>query len=342
MGAMPLASDDASAARVRAGPLLFALDASRAFGERVAEQLDVDLSAHEERDFEDGEHKSRPLVSVRGREVFVLHSLYGDPQQNVNDKLCRLLFFIGALKDAGAERVTAVVPYLAYARKDRKTQPRDPVTTRYVAALFEAVGTDAVMTLDVHNLAAFQNAFRCCTVHLEANKLFAAHFASLLRGERIVVVSPDAGGIKRMEQFRQRLERDTGAPVSAAFAEKHRSHDVLSGELLVGDIEGKCAVIIDDMISSGTTIARTAKACRERGALRVYAAASHGLFMGRAESVLGDPVLDQLVVVDTVPPYRLDDGPLKRKLTVLDSSALFGEAIRRLHEGGSISELLGS
>ena len=96
------------------------------------------------------------MISVRGKNVFVVQSLYGDHRQSGNDKLCRLLFFIGALKDAAAARVTAVVPYLAYARKDRKTKPRDPVTTRYVAALFEAVGTDTVMTLDVHNLAAFQ------------------------------------------------------------------------------------------------------------------------------------------------------------------------------------------
>ena len=162
---------------------LFALGASRAFGEAVAARLAVALAPHEERDFEDGEHKARPLVSVRGSDVFVIHSLYGDATQSANDKLVRLLFFIGALKDAAAARVTAVVPYLAYARKDRKSKSGDPVTTRYVAGLFEAVGTDRVVTLDVHNLAAFQNAFRCRTEHLEANSLFVAHFAPLLPDE---------------------------------------------------------------------------------------------------------------------------------------------------------------
>ena len=147
--------------------MLFALGASREFGARVAAALDMPLAAHEERAFEDGEHKWRPLVSVRGRDVFVVHSLYGDDAESANDKLCRLLFFIGALKDAAAARVTALVPYLCYARKDRKTKPRDPVTTRYLAALFEAVGTDGIVTLDVHNLAAYQNAFRCRTEHLE-------------------------------------------------------------------------------------------------------------------------------------------------------------------------------
>src|SRR3990167_755469 len=184
---------------------LFALDDSREFGERVSRHLNLGLGAHEQREFEDGEHKTRPLISVRGKDVFVVQSLHADHHQSVADKLCRLWFFIGTLKDASAARVTAIVPYLAYARKDRKTQPRDPVTTRYVAALFEAVGVDCVVTLDVHNLAAFQNAFRCRTEHLEANRLFVRHFVALVREREVVVVAPDAGGIKRAEHFRLSL-----------------------------------------------------------------------------------------------------------------------------------------
>ncbi|HJV50177.1 MAG TPA: ribose-phosphate pyrophosphokinase [Noviherbaspirillum sp.] len=319
---------------------IFALEGSRPFGEAVARHLGLALSAHEERGFEDGEHKARPLTGVRGRDVFVIHSLYGDATHSGNDKLCRLLFFIGALKDAAAGRVTAVVPYLAYARKDRRTQPRDPVTTRYVAALFEAVGSDAVVTMDVHNLAAFQNAFRCPTENLEANKLFVAHFAPALQKEEVVVVSPDAGGIKRAESFRQRLSHAIGKPVGAAFAEKHRSLGVVSGEMLVGEVDGRVALIIDDLISSGGTIARTARAGRQRGAKKVIAAATHGLFMADAETVLADAALDGIVVVDTVPPFRLHAGPLKEKLIVLDSTALFAEAMRRMHEGGSVTDLL--
>ncbi|HJV51309.1 MAG TPA: ribose-phosphate diphosphokinase [Noviherbaspirillum sp.] len=331
---------DMNAATSGSALQLFALEGSRPFGEQVARHLGLVLAPHEEREFEDGEHKARPLASVRGADVMVIHSLYGDAHQSGNDKLCHLLFFIGALKDAAAARVTAVVPYLAYARKDRKTKPRDPVTTRYVAALFEAVGVDVVMTMDVHNLAAYQNAFRCRTEHLEANGLFVAHFAPLLRQQEVVVVSPDAGGIKRAEQFRQRLAAALNEPVGAAFAEKHRSEGKVSGELLVGEVAGRTAVIIDDLISSGTTLARTARACRERGAARVWAAATHGLFMDDAPAVLSDAALEQLVVVDTVPPFRLGAGPLREKLTVLDSTRLFAEAIRRLHEGGSLTALL--
>jgi ribose-phosphate pyrophosphokinase len=141
--------------------LIFALGASRGFGARVADAMGTTLAVHEEREFEDGEHKTRALISVRGRDVYVLHSLYGDAEQSANDKLVRLLFFVGALRDASAGRITAVVPYLAYSRKDRKSKPRDPVSTRYVAEVFEAVGVERVVTLDVHNLAAYQNAFRC-------------------------------------------------------------------------------------------------------------------------------------------------------------------------------------
>jgi ribose-phosphate pyrophosphokinase len=321
---------------------LFALDASREFGEAVAHHLGFAVSPHEERSFEDGEHKSRPLVNVRSRDVYVVQSLYGDAGQSVNDKLCRLLFFIGALKDASARSVTAVAPYLGYARKDQKSKSRDPVTTRYVAGLFEAVGADRLVTIDVHNLAAFQNAFRCRTEHLEANGLFVDHFAALLRGQDVVVVAPDAGGIKRADRFRQRLGAALGRPIAAAFAEKHRSEGVVSGELIVGDVKGRTAVIVDDMIGSGTTIARTVKACRSLGATAVHAAASHGLFVGDAPQVLADDALNSIVVTDSVPPFRVSQGKVRDKLVVLSSAKLFADAISNIHSGGSIVQLLGS
>jgi len=320
--------------------LLFTLNDSRAFGEGISQALGIDLSEHEEREFEDGEHKSRPLVNARGRDVFVVHSLYGDAKQSVNDKLCRLLFFIGALKDASASSVTAVVPYLCYARKDKKTQPRDPVTTRYIASLFEAVGTDRILTLDVHNLAAFQNAFRCHTDHLEAKSLMVRYFASLLHKEEVVVVSPDVGGIKRADQFRQALANATGEPVLSAFMEKHRSKGVVSGETFVGDVKGKIALIVDDLISTGTTILRTAMACRKGGAKNVYAAATHGVFTGAANEVLANEALDKVIVTNTIPPFRLDSQVARSKLEILDATPLFASAIRSIHTGGSIVELL--
>ena len=187
---------------------LFGLQGSRELAELVGGRLEIALAPHEERGFEDGEHKARPLQDVRGHDVFVLHSLYGDNDESGNDKLCRLLFFCGALKDAGAAHVTAVTPYLCYARKDRRTKPQDPIITRYVAAMFEAVGINRVIVSEVHNVAAFENAFRCPTWHIESASLLADHFAPLLRDE--------TGGCRlagrRRRKARGAVPPDAGAP----------------------------------------------------------------------------------------------------------------------------------
>jgi len=157
-----------------------------------------------------------------------------------------------------------------------------------------------------------------------------------------VVVSPDAGGIKRAEQFRSRLAAALDRPEAAAFAEKYRSSGVLSGQALVGDVDGKTAFFVDDLISAGSTIARTAQVCRDRGATRVLAAASHGLFAGAANSVLAQSSVERIVVTDTVPPLRVTDDALRAKLVQVQTAGLFAEAIRRIHTGGSIVELLGA
>jgi ribose-phosphate pyrophosphokinase len=325
---------------------VFALNTSRELGEQVAKALDIKLSRHEERDFEDGEHKSRPLENVRGRDVFVIQSLYGDNQHSVNDKLVRLLFFLGALRDASAGRITAVIPYLCYARKDQKSKPRDPVATRYLATLFEAVGVNHVVALDVHNLAAYQNAFRICTDHLEAKTLFANYFANCfdeISGDNdLVILSPDIGGVKRAEALRLAMEKTLNRPVASAFVEKHRSGGVVSGGALVGEVSKKTVIIIDDLISSGTTIIRAAQACRGAGATKVYCAASHGAFSEAADAALADPALDKLVITDSIPPKRITSSTVNNKLVSLPTAPLFAEAIKRMHTDGSLVDLLES
>lgn len=321
---------------------LFALDASKAYGEKVSQILGIPLCPHEERGFEDGEHKARPLVNVRDRDVYVLHSLYGDESHSVNDKLCRLLFFVGALRDASAGRITVVAPYLCYARKDQKSKFRDPVTTRYVATMFEAVGLDHMITLDVHNLAAYQNAFRCRTDHLEARPLFVKYFAPAMQDQEIIVISPDEGGIKRANRFRHSLGDALGREIPMGMMEKYRSRGAVSGESLFAEVKNRTVIILDDLIGTGTTLARVAKAAREQGAKNVYAAASHGLFVGKANQVFADPVFDKIVVTDAVPPFRLNPALVESKLTVLGSAPLFAEAIWRCHQGGSLTDLLGA
>ena len=308
---------------------IFGLDAAPENARRIARHLGAGLAPHEERRFEDGEHKTRPLADVEGHDVVVVHSLYGDAEESSADKLCRLAFFCGAVKDAGADRVTAVTPYLCYSRKDRRTKPRDPIATRYVASMIEAVGIDRVVTIDVHNPAAFENAFRIPTLHVESTELFAEYFASRLAGGGAVAVSPDPGGAKRAERFREVLAAKTGQDVGGAYVEKHRSGGVLTGDLLAGDVKGRAAIIIDDMISSGSTLLRAATACRKAGARQVFAAATHGLFIGGSDALFGD-ALDGVVIGDTVPPFRLSEAN-RNRLAVIDTSAVLAAAVKAIH-----------
>jgi ribose-phosphate pyrophosphokinase len=308
-------------------------------GRDISKLLSHSLSAHEERDFEDGEHKARPLDSVGGADFYEIHSLYGGPAQSANDRLCRLLFFIGALRDAGARRITAVAPYLCYSRKDRRTKANDPLTTRYVAELFEAMGCDAVVTLEVHNEAAFENAFRCRAIELTAAPLIAQIKAST-GDEHLCVISPDLGGGKRADLLREALETAMGRPIGKAFAEKHRSAGVVSGDLFVGDVAGATCIIVDDLISTGGTLVRAARAARAHGARRVIACVTHGLFMPGAETALADPAIDRIIATDTVPAFRLPVGPVREKLDIVPAAPLLAEAIRRLHEDQPLTDLL--
>jgi ribose-phosphate pyrophosphokinase len=279
---------------------LFAPTLSAMIANKVADSLGTRLAASEEREFDGGEHKMRPLEDVRGQDAFVIHSLCGSAEASANDRLCRLLFFVGALKDAGARRVTAVVPYLAYARKDRRTQPLDPVTTRYVAAMFEAVGVDCVVVLDVHNDAAFDNAFRIQTVRVEAAETFAAAVASRVGERRVVIASPDVGGIKRAQKFREIVNRELGRDSDFAFVEKRRAGGVVSGDALVGSVEDADVVYYDDMIASGTTLLRAVGAARRAGARRIHVAAPHAAFLPAASKLFQPDGPETVMVSDSV------------------------------------------
>jgi ribose-phosphate pyrophosphokinase len=320
---------------------LFAPTATGVLGSKVAAALGISLSPHEEQEFTGREYKARPLHSVRGRSVYVVQSLFGDSRGSANDRLCQLLFLIGALKDAGAARVTACVPYLAYARQDRRAEARDPITVRYIAQLFEAMGVARVVALEAHNLAAFDNAFRCNTVHLEAADLFVRHFAAQSADHEFAVVSPDIGGVKRARHFQERLEEALGRTVNFALMDKKRSRGGVTGTLFAGDVAGRCVIVLDDLISSGTTAARAIGACRRADAVRVELAATHASFAAEAHRLFAQDPPDKVVVTDSV---DLGEGflpYLQGPLAVLSVAPLFAEAIRRLEHGGSLSELGG-
>jgi ribose-phosphate pyrophosphokinase len=313
--------------------LLFSLDPECRLAPALAEALDETLARHEDRRFEDGEHKLRPLVDPRGDDAYVVCSLHGGPQDSPQDKLCRLLLFIATLREHGAARVTAVVPYLAYARKDRQTKPLDPVTLRYVAQLFEAVGTDQMMVLEAHNVAAFQNAFRCPTLHLEAHRAFDALVPELAAEGPLAVASPDPGGVKRALLWREELEVRLARPVHFAMVDKRRSLGLVSsGHLVAGDVDGATVLLLDDLIASGETMQGAATALRHAGARKVVALAAHGLFVGAAAKALADEHLAGVVVTDSVPAFRLPAaGAVARKLRVVSAAPLFAEAIRESH-----------
>jgi len=318
------------------GPLLFAIGATRAFAQGVAEALRVGLAPLEERAFEDGEHKSRPLSNVRDSDVYLLHALDGDATGSVNDKLCRLLFLAATLRDHGAARVTAVCPYLAYARKDRRTRPGDPVTMRYVAALVESMGVDRVVALDVHNPAAYENAFRIPAVHLHARRVLAGTVAAHIGNAAPTVVSPDTGGTKRAEAFRRELETRCGPLPPLAFVEKYRSEGRVTGEGFAGDVERRVGVIVDDLAASGTTLLRAARACRERGAAGVVCVVTHGVFASGALALFEDGVIDRLFVTDSVAPRLCEHWQGRVEQTSVQP--LFAQVIAALHQGGPLPD----
>jgi ribose-phosphate pyrophosphokinase len=310
--------------------LLFAPGHSAAFARRVADSLGVTLGNSEEREFGGGEHKMRPLDDVQNRDVFVIQSLHADEHASANDKLCRLLFFLAAVKDAGARRVTALVPYFAYSRKDRRTQSQDPVITRYVAQMFEATGVDCVVALDIHNEAAFDNAFRCQSVRIEAGELFAASLASDLGTSPVVVASPDIGGVKRAQLFRESLARQLGREVGFAFMEKRRKAGVVSGDMLVGDVKERTLVIYDDLIASGTTILRACQVARRSGASQVYVAAPHAAFLPEATQLFATRDIHTVLVSDSVALSPAFANVPPDRLRVCSVAPLVAETIRRL------------
>lgn len=311
-----------------AAPLFFALRQSAELGERIAAHFGLGLSAHEEREFSGGEHKTRPLEEVAGRRVVVVHSVYGDAEQSANDKLCRLLFFLGALRDAGAAFIVAVVPHMPYARKDRRTKPNDPVTTRYVAKLFAAVRVDAVVNLNVHNPSAQENAFhesQYC--NLDAAPLFADYLSGCLGGKPVTVLAPDTGAVKNAQLFQQQLS-SRGISAELAFMTKVRSQDIVTSSPLFGDIRGRTVVIYDDLISSGTTIGNAIQHCSQEAG-EVFVAAAHGSFTPEANHLLNHQSLRQVVISDSVLSDAVDRSRWGPKLQVLDSSPLFADFLRR-------------
>jgi ribose-phosphate pyrophosphokinase len=319
---------------------LFALSESLALGREIARGAGLELAPLEERSFEDGEFKLRPLVSVRDRTAIVVQSLAASPEAPIAQRFVRLLFLLAGLRDAGAARTVALVPYLAYARKDRRTQPRDPVLTRHVAQLLEAVRLDQLVALDVHNPAALDNAFRIHVDHLSALPMFAAHFAARPSAGDLVVASPDVGGIKRAQIFREQLGALLARELELVFVEKRRAQGVVSGGAIAGEVAGRHVVLIDDLCATGGTLIRAAEALRSAGARTVHAAVTHVPLPAGLEALLSAASIGGVVTTDSVGEVAQVPASRYPKLEVLPIGPLFGQAVARMLHGQPLTPLL--
>jgi len=292
---------------------------------RIAEILDVQLTDPRLRHFPDGEINVKIEDSMRGHDVFVIQPT----SPPVNEHLMELFIILDALRRASAGRVTAVIPYYGYARKERKTQPREPISAKLVANFITLAGADRLLLFDLH-AEAIEGFFDVPTDHLSPHRIFSEYLKGLGL-KALTIVAPDAGGGRRAEA----VANDLGAPI--AFGYKRRP-DEQSVEVIAisGEVKGRDCVVVDDIITTGGTVSKLAVALRQMGANRVLIAASHAVLSGDALEKLKKADVDELVVTDTVPiPADKMGGPLK----VLSVAPLLAEAIIRVHENRSVSEL---
>ena len=306
--------------------------ASGELGQRIAERLGMDLTDAGLKTFPDGEVYCRYADSIRGADIFIVQSICGNEREGIsaNDALIELLIMIEAAVGASAHRVIAVTPWYGYSRQDKKSAPREPITARLVAKMLETAGVDRVVTMDLH-AGQVQGFFSKPVDHMTAMPILTQHVKDQLGDEEnLVVIAPDAGRVKLTRNFARKVG------TTYALLEKERpAQGVAEIGTVIGDVRGKVAVIVDDIIGTGGTLAAAAQTVIERGASKVYAVATHGLFAGRAFETLEASPLSGIVVTDTVP---LRDGApsLIRQLTSAD---ILTDSVRRIFTDDSVSEI---
>jgi ribose-phosphate pyrophosphokinase len=294
----------------------------------ISRYLGISLGEATVSSFSDGEIRVRVDENVRGSDVFVIQSL-SDP---VNNNLMELLVMLDALKRASAKRITAVLPYYAYARQDRKDQPRVPITAKLVADLITTAGATRVLTLDLHT-GQLQGFFNIPVDHLHGTPILIEPLRKLAQGdEKLVLLSPDAGGVERTRAFAKRLQ------VPLAIIDKRREGPNQSQVMnIIGDVVGRTAIILDDMIDTAGTITHGAGAAIDAGARRVIAVATHAVLSGPALERLNKSMLDEIIVTNSIPLRGKEE--ICPKIRVYSVAPLLGEAIKRIHEEESVSSL---
>ena len=292
---------------------------------KIAGHLRVPMGKAVVKTFSDGEVNVEIDESVRGMDVFAIQSICSP----VNNNLMELLIMIDALKRASAERITAVLPYYGYARQDRKVSPRAPITAKLVADLITVAGTSRILTMDLH-AGQIQGFFNIPVDHLFAAPVLLEYLKTLKND--MVMVSPDAGGVERARAFAKRLD------TSLAIIDKRRDAPNVSEVMnLIGDVKGLVAVILDDMVDTGGSLARAAYALVEKGAKKVYACCTHPVLSGRAIEILSEAPIEEMIVTDTIPLSEEARG--LSKIKVLSVSGLLADAIQRIYNDDSVSSL---
>jgi ribose-phosphate pyrophosphokinase len=294
----------------------------------IADYLEIELTQASVRRFADEEIFVEVNENVRGEDVFVLQST----SYPVNDNLMELLICIDALRRASAKRITAVIPYFGYARQDRKPGPRTPISAKLVANLITTAGADRVLSMDLH-AGQIQGFFDIPTDNLWAAPVMAADIQDRLSNKQLMVVSPDVGGVVRARSLAKRLDN---APLAIVDKRRERAgeSEVMN---IIGDVEGRCCILVDDIVDSAGTLCNAAAALKSQGATDVYAYCSHGVLSGGAAARVQASELSELVVTDTIYPGEPDDP--KGKIRRLSIAPLFGEAIRRIADEASVSSL---
>jgi ribose-phosphate pyrophosphokinase len=293
----------------------------------IADSLGIKLSEVQLRRFNDGEVDAQITDSVRGNDVFVVQPTCPP----VNENLMELLVMIDAFKRASAKRITAVMPYFGYARQDRKDKPRKPISAKLVADLLTTAGASRVLSLDLHS-GQLQGFFNIPVDNLFASFVFLPYLQRKYDHD-LVVVAPDAGGVERARAYAERLE------ASVALTYKKRP---APGEAeimrVVGDVEGKTAVIVDDMVDTAGTLCKTAKKLKEMGAVRVSACASHAVLSGAAVDNLLKSDIEELVITDSIPLHQRAKEELKN-ITIISVADMLGRGIRSVHKNESTQSL---
>jgi len=307
--------------------MLFSGRSNPELAERIADKLGVSLGEVELKTFANGETYVRYDDSIRGSDAFIIQS--GNPP--VNDHLVELLIMIQAAKLASAKRITAVVPWYPYSRQDKKSRPREPITARLVADFLEAAGVDRVLTMDLH-AGQIQGFFNVPVDHMTALPLFATFYRDKgLYGDKVVAVSPDPGRAKMARRFGQMLEADL-----AIMNKVRPEHDTAEVTEVIGSVEGKVAILSDDMIVTGGTLIAGADALKQAGATEVYACATHGLFPGNSFEKIAASSLAEVTVTDTVPIDKLNQPD---KINVISVSKLLAETILNVFADDSVSAI---